>query len=360
MKRSDRSIGHQARSALAALAILGMLATACGDDDDSSASPDVEGSATTSPDDAAPADGAELPEGDTSFTVAFPATPGFSDVPLLVTIDELNADGWDIDTTVINDTGVQTEALVSGQIQMTASNSIPALQAIQLGQDLVMLGERSLNDWLVVARTDVESCQDMAGETVAYHSEASPSTFMLRTYMEENCPGTEANFVIMEGSSNRAAALVDGQIGATVVQVEDWVAATGGDNDDVHILGNLGTELGDLITSSYVAQREWAVDNEAVLTEFFSVLLTKNRELGGDPDALVDAAVDVLDAADPDTLQLIIDAYGDNPFLEDGGMSRDRVEYTLAFLEEADALEPGLDAGDVVYRAPLEAALEEL
>ena len=67
-----------------------------------------------------------------------------------MTIDKLNAEGWDIGTEIFSDQALQTEALLSDAVQFTSGNPLAARTAIQEGVPLALVGERSANDWIGV------------------------------------------------------------------------------------------------------------------------------------------------------------------------------------------------------------------
>ena len=298
------------------------------------------------------------PEGDLSFTVGFPAAPGFSDLPILMTIDKLNAEGWDIGTEIFSDQALQTEALLSDAVQFTSGNPLAALTAIQEGAPLALVGERSANDWIVVAQEDIQSCEDLAGKQVPYQSEASVSTYMLKTYVQETC-GVEPSYFILEGSANRAAAMVGGQIDATIVQVEDWLVATQDQETTAHILADIKSTLPELTTATYSVARPWLEENTELLSAFLAHLLVTNREANADLESLRQPALDYLEGYDEAALDAVIEAYsGLGIFFEDGGLTEEKVAYSLDFFVNTGGLQPGMTVEQAADLGPLMTANE--
>ena len=312
------------------------------------------------PDTTAAAAAGEIPtpEGDLSFTVGFPAAPGFSDLPILMTIDKLNAEGWDISTEIFSDQALQTEALLSDAVQFTSGNPLATLTAIQEGAPLALVGERSANDWIVVAQEDIQSCEDLAGKQVPYQSEASVSTYMLKTYVEQEC-GVEPSYFVLEGSANRAAAMVGGQIDATIVQVEDWLVATQDQDTSAHILADIKSTLPELTTATYAVARPWLEENSELLSAFLAHLLVTNREANADLESLRQPALDHLEGYDEAALDAVIDAYsGLGIFFEDGGLTEEKVAYSLDFFVNTGGLEPGMTVEQAADLGPLMTANE--
>jgi NitT/TauT family transport system substrate-binding protein len=296
------------------------------------------------------------PEGDLSFKVGFPAAPGFSDLPILMTIDKLNAEGWDISTEVFSDQALQTEALLSDAVQFTSGNPLATLTAIQEGAPLALVGERSANDWIVVAQEDIQSCEDLAGKQVPYQSEASVSTYMLKTYVQETC-GVEPSYFVLEGSANRAAAMVGGQIDATIVQVEDWLVATQNQDTSAHILADIKSTLPELTTATYAVARPWLEENSELLSAFLAHLLVTNREANADLETLRQPALEHLEGYDEAALDAVIDAYsGLGIFFEDGGLTEDKVAYSVDFFANTGGLEPGMTVEQAADLGPLTTA----
>ena len=370
---------HTALGMFTAAALL--VAVSCGSDDDDSGSESaaettaaaaetsaaaVETTAAATettaaaPDTTAAAAAGEIPtpEGDLSFKVGFPAAPGFSDLPILMTIDKLNAEGWDISTEVFSDQALQTEALLSDAVQFTSGNPLATLTAIQEGAPLALVGERSANDWIVVAQEDIQSCEDLAGKQVPYQSEASVSTYMLKTYVEQEC-GVEPSYFVLEGSANRAAAMVGGQIDATIVQVEDWLVATQDQDTSAHILADIKSTLPELTTATYAVARPWLEENSELLSAFLAHLLVTNREANADLESLRQPALDHLEGYDEAALDAVIDAYsGLGIFFEDGGLTEEKVAYSLDFFVNTGGLEPGMTVEQAADLGPLTTANE--
>ena len=346
------------RNAYWLLVVFALVAAACGDDDDGEETAST--STTAAAEEEAEQSGIPEPEGDRNLTIAFPATPGFVDLPLLMTIDELNADGWNIQQEIFSDQGLQTEAIISDRAQFASGNPLAALTAIQQGAPLALVGERSANDWIIVAQEEITSCEDLAGKRVAYQSESSVSTYMLKTYVEDEC-GVEPSYLILEGSSNRAAALVGGELDASIVQVEDWLIATQGQDTSAYILADIAESLPDLTTSTYVVARPWLEENSELLSAFLAHLLETTREATDDPELLREAALEHLEAVNEDALDPLIETYAEiGLWFEDGGLTEEKVEYSIDFFVETGGLEAGMTVEEAADLEPLQQALEYL
>ena len=68
------------------------------------------------------------------------------------------------------------------------------LALAQQGLPVKAVMNRIKNEWTLYAKSDIASCADLDGVKLAIHSEGSPATFMVRDYIENECPGTEPQY----------------------------------------------------------------------------------------------------------------------------------------------------------------------
>jgi ABC-type nitrate/sulfonate/bicarbonate transport system substrate-binding protein len=328
---------------------LSLLTSACGGGSDGGTKAGAAAATKSS-------NGIPNPTGARSIVVGLPSQPGFTDIPLLETQARLNKDGWNIQTQIIEDQSLQTEALLADRVQLTRGAPLATLTVADKGASLRLIAEGGTNDWIVVGNGAVTSCADLGGKRVAYQSESSVSTLMLRTFVD-SC-SAKPKYLLMAGSANRAAALIGNRIDATIVQVADWVNATTGKTTQAHLVSNVAKDVPDLATNTYAANQTWAEKNKDLLAAFLANLLVVSQELNADKDAIVAAAGRYLPDDKPEAVRQVIDSFqGVQVFQGDGGLTSGHLDYTLNFFKKAKSVSDGLTVDKIAYREPLDAAL---
>jgi NMT1/THI5 like len=68
---------------------------------------------------------------------------------------------------------------------------------------------------------DIKKCADFAGKRLAITGEGSGSAALTRACIAQNCPGTEMEIVLISGSSNRAVALLAGEVDLIPLELPD-------------------------------------------------------------------------------------------------------------------------------------------
>jgi NitT/TauT family transport system substrate-binding protein len=276
-----------------------------------------------------------------------------------MTLDALESEGYTIEKIFLDATELATEAVSSG----SADFGEPAgtvLQAIGQGAAIKIVGEEAGNGWSILVTNDIQNCADLDGKRLAIHSEGSLSAAMVRAYLAKECPEAKPEFLILEGSENRAAALIAGQIDATPAELSDQVRVIGEHGDRFRVLTNFAETLPELMGALYVVNSTFAEDHPDVVLDVLRTVVDTHRRIADDPTVLQDAATEHLEL-DPASLPAIVQAYADTgAFNTNGGLTRDRLEYTLDFLTDAGAIEPGVTVDQAADFSFLDQVLQEL
>lgn len=331
-------------------ATVGLIAAACGSG--SSGGGGTSGSNQ-------PANPLTNPAGDKSFAIALPAEPGFSDLPMLAANDKLNAAGWHITTQIYSDQALQTQANINGKAALSRGNPLAALIAVQQGASLPLVMQGGPDDWIIVASGGITSCKQFTGKKVGYQSASSLSTYMLKAYV--NSCGAKPNYFLMDGSANRAAAMISGVLDATIVQIGDWIPATQTRSTDAHILSNVAETLPGLTTNAWSANPNWLKQNPDVAAAYLANLLQEARNFDTDHASLVTAANKYLRGQNADETNATIDAFHGKPFSEDGTLTPKAVKFTIQFAQQSQAiLGTPITYQDAVDPTPVTAAKQVL
>jgi len=158
-----------------------------------------------------------------SFTVGF-TTPGIPSVGLIEAIETLRADGYDIETPKVAEPELLVEGLINGEFQFSSETTTAALLGAQLGGDIKVIADLTLNSWTLYGTSDIVECANLDGKRLAIHSEAGVSTALVRNYIEAECPEASPEYLVIAGSPNRYAALLAGEINASPLELSDAIA----------------------------------------------------------------------------------------------------------------------------------------
>ena len=303
---------------------------------------------------------AETPQTAMQISVAYPSIADFQDLPSLMALDRLTADGYSIVPTFFAQPELAVEALASGEADFGFGSSRTYWAGIQQGGRITTIMEESSNGWSIVGITEIVDCDDIDGRRLAFHSEGSVAKAMTDAFIRQNCPGIAPEVLIIPGSENRAAAMLAGQIDVTPLEPADVVQLLQKAPDRFHVVVDFAASLPDLMTSGVYVSLDYAGGHPHAVQDLLMALLSTHRRIAAEPGLLIDEAITRLgiDAASaPAILQahLRIDSWDVN-----GGLTREAVEYTLAFYLENASLEPGLTADGVADLAYLTAVLEAM
>lgn len=351
-------MGAKRWRAMAAAVAAVLLLSACGGDDegadtaddaveDDSANDtdatDDDGADDAGADDAESGDGAaeaELP----AFTLAFPSVLGVSHLPLVAAVDDLRDEGYEIETPFLAESELSVEGVASGEFEMSHGTSQSTMLANQAGASMEWLIERVSNEWTLFARNNIESCEDLDGVRLAIHSEGAVSTAMVQAYIDNTCPGTEPEFLVIPGSENRAAALIADEIDASPVELADAINLQQVAGDRFSILAPFSKDLPDLITATVYARTDFIEAEPEAVQALIDATLAQNERVAGDPEYMAELIRTYMPDYDEEILEEVAEAYSDGVmFPVDGGLTEESVQFTIDFFTDAEVIEPGLE-----------------
>lgn len=249
------------------------------------------------------ATGPALAEG--KITLGFPGGVRPTDVPAILALESLASKGWTTDYIEFDSPDIQTQALLNGDIQVASMGPATVIAADLAGADLKMVARNNFIDLQVVSGGDIADCAGLDGKIVAYHSDGSTSTAHLRRYLADNCPDAKPQFMVLSGSANRAAALLNGQIAGTIVRLEDWIAATTGVETDAKVLARLSDDQATLLTQTIVISEGAMGEEDAAVKTFLDALSAQMNEAISDPAAFSAKALPYLGGANEEGLTMV-------------------------------------------------------
>ncbi len=343
---------------LAALAVAAFTATPPGGSPTGGA-PTGGGGTSASPSQAEPSgsgDGGSEPTGSArlgrgGMSVAF--------VPTMMAIESMQADGWDIEVSEFESTSTEIQAAVEGAVDMTSASAAATMTAIDAGLDSKFFLARYINEFVLVAKAGLETCESLDGMRVAIHAQTDITGLLTRSWFDKNCPDAAPNIQIVEGSENRLAGLLQDQLDASPLDMQNTQQIMDERPGDFVVVANFVEDF-PLLAGVYSASPEYLEANEPLVKEFIRRHLEVWDQIYDDPQILIDESEERLPEVEPALIEPIVEQYLDlEIFQREGDLQEDRVTDTIEFFSEAAGFTNVGAYDDVVDRSYLDEVLAE-
>lgn len=282
------------------------------------------------------------------------------DVPWMMALDELAAQGYSIEKTYLTSSALLADALVRGSADLAMMNNQTAWIAISKGAPIRTITEFTANTTKLAVPIGVQSCGDLDGRRLAVPSTGGMNTLLLKTYLEQNCPNATPQFLVIPESTARAAALLAGEIDAEVVPGEELIKLQLQAPGRFHSIMSYAESFPLLHAESFHVRRQWAQENPELLKDFLRALLRAQRQVAEDAELLRAEAVRRL-SLEPAAARAIGESHlKDSIWDPNGGLTTENIQDTIDFLTNAGAISPGLRTADVADLSYLNAVLQEI
>lgn len=331
------------------VALLSAVA-ACGNDDSGD-------SASAAPDNAAQ-DGqqGEEPAESVSFELAM-GSPGVSGTLIQEAVARVNEKyGHNGKFVEIADSDLVVQGAAQGEFDMGSSSTASVMQVIQEGAPLTFIGEVSRNQWTLIAKDGIDSCEDIDGKRLGLHSAGGVSTALYRAWYVRNCDDEKPKELYIEGSPNRLQALLVDQVDVSMIEVEDVLALP---EEGYTMLANFSESLSDIKVGLLYANTSFTEEHPEVVEAVMTELVALQRQVNEDPDSWLPIAKKYLPELEDERIEAAAQKYIEIGLIPtDGGMTKEDVQASIEFYQEAGRLDPGLKAEDIMNRSFLETAVQ--
>jgi len=273
-------------------------------------------------------------------------------------------ESWGADVTRVELPNISgLEAIVADRIDVAARSSDEIILGQSRGVDVVAFGAPiSTMHYAVVSSPGVDGIADLDGKAIAT---SGPGGFngMLFRYMirqEGLTPEEDVSVVPVGGSSERAAALMAGQVQATIVYIDNWLAMKE-QGADVQLLGYVADLVPGLSSRAIFAPREYITANEELATAIACANLEINEWINSSKDDFVSYTMDNVRGADEAAVSAFYDVAVDiSMFPTEPKAVLDSSGYqALAdLMHGGGAIEEEMDASAFVDYSYLESAAE--
>jgi len=274
--------------------------------------------------------------------------------------DAMKAMGYPVDSATFNQPELAVQAISSNETQFSSGSTYTVMQAIQKGAKVKLIADRNANEWTIVSAASIPDCAGLNGKKVAIASEGAVSTAMLNQWLATKCPQAKPNILVIADSDQRGAALLAGQLDASPLQLDSEVVLFKKGPGKFHALADLSKDLPQLDTSAIYVSNDFLSKNRPAVVDFVSELIKANRAVSANPQLLKDANTKYKFGGD-DVIDDVSKAYlGINAFDKNGGVTEDRINYSIDFFVNGGQLKPGLKASDVADLSIVKDALAKV
>ena len=291
---------------------------------------------------------------------------------------------WGADVTRVELPSISgLEAIIADRVEVASRSSDEILIGQARGVDVVAIGAPiSTMHYAIVSTPGVNSIADLDGKSIAIGRSrenqieiadldgksigtSGPGGFngMLFRYMlkqEGLEPEVDVAVVPVGGSSERAAAIMAGQVNATVVYIDNWLALEA-QGANAQLLGYVADIVPGLSSRAVFAEREYIEANEELAVAIACANLEANKWIGSSKEDFVSYTMDNVRGANEEAVAKFYDvAVKINMFPTTPEELLDPSGYqALAdLLYDGGELDTQLDASSFVDRSYLERAAE--
>lgn len=273
-------------------------------------------------------------------------------------------EGWGADVTRVELPSISgLEAIVADRIEVAARSSDEILSGQSRGVDVVAIGAPiSTMHYAVISAPGIDSLADLKDKAIAT---SGPGGFngMLFRYMlrrEGLEPEVDVQIVPVGGSSERAAAVMAGQVQATVTFIDNWLAMEE-QGADVQLLGYVADLVPGLSSRAVFAEREYLERNADLATAIACANLEVNAWINSDKDTFVSYVVENVRGSDEEAVGKFYDvAMSVNMFPTDPAslLDTDGYQALADLMYEGGELEEPLDVSGFVDHSYVDKAAE--
>jgi NitT/TauT family transport system substrate-binding protein len=214
-------------------------------------------------------------------------------------------ESWGADVTRVELPSISgLEAIIADRIDIASRSSDEILLGQSQGVDVIAFGAPiSTMHYAVVSTPGVDTIADLKGKSIGT---SGPGGFngMLFRYMitqEGLVPEEDVAIVPVGGSSERAAAVMAGQVNATVVYIDNWLAMKE-QGANVQLLGYVSDLVPGLSSRAVFAPREYIEANKDLVLAMACANLEVNHWINSEKDDFIAYTMENVKGANEDAV----------------------------------------------------------
>ncbi len=282
------------------------------------------------------------------------------DVPLLMAFDALEAQGYQVEKTYLASSTLIADALARGDADIGMLNNQTMWIAISKGASVRTLAQFTASTSVLAGKQEIASVAELSNRRVAMPAARGLATALFDLFLKQKHPGVTPQMLVIPESAGRVAALLAGEIDASNLPGEELLKLQREAPGKFHALISYAHEFPEVQIDGLHVRRSWAEEHPQAVKDFLRALLNAHRQVTANPQLLYDESVKRL-RLDPATAKAVCDAHLQMGIWHaNGGLTVENVQYTLDFLTNIAALQPGVKVEDVADLSYLRAVLDEL
>lgn len=279
-------------------------------------------------------------------------------LPTAIAIDRLKDQGFTIEAVELGGNANQLQAAAQQQVDISAIAQV--MDAVDEGVPLRFFLGGNSNEFVMAAQSSYTTCAALGGRNVGIQSESSFVGQLAIQWVQRDCPGTEPKFTVVEGSENRLAAMLQGQMDASPIDLQDWTLLSRERPGDFTMVADL-TQTFPIMRAAFAARPDFLSANKDLATAWVKTHLDVYQEIYQKPELLVEKGRELLPEIDAEALPAIVDAFVKaKVWPEDGGLQPESVQATIDFFNaDGKPYQKVKTSADVTDRSILDAVLAE-
>lgn len=279
---------------------------------------------------------------------------------MLMAFDALETQGYTVEKTYMSSSALIADALARGDADLGMLNNQTMWIAITKGAQVRTIAQFTAPATVLAAKREIASCSDLDNKKIAVATTRGLSPALLDLYLKQKCSGVTPQFLVILESTGRAAALMSGEVDATVLPQEELLKLQRETPDRFHVIMSPAEEFPDIQIDGLHIRRQWAEQNPQLIKDFLRALLNAYRQIKANPHLLFDESVKRL-SIDPESAKAIGEAHLRAGIWDsNGGLTQQNIQHTIDFLTNIDALPKGLKVEDVADLSYLKSVLDEI
>lgn len=255
------------------------------------------------------------------------------------------------------------EAIVADRIDVAARSSDEVIIGNSRGVDIRAFGAPiSTMHYSVVAGPGITEIADLEGQSIGTSGPGGFNSMLFRYMLRQEGlePETDVQMVPIGGSSERAAAVMAGQVQAVIVYIDNWIAMRE-QGADVELIGHVADLVPGLSSRAIFAPAEYLEANQELAGAIACANLETNAWINSSKQEFVDYTVEQVRGSTEEAVSAFYDVATEiNMFPTDPKAVLDPSGYAALseLMFDAGAIEKAVDANEVVDQSYLQAAAE--
>lgn len=273
-------------------------------------------------------------------------------------------ESWGADVTRVELPSISgLEAIIADRIEVASRSSDEILIGQARGVDVVAIGAPiSTMHYAIVSTPGVNSISDLKDKSIGTSGPGGFNGMLFRYMLKQNGlePEVDVAVVPVGGSSERAAAIMAGQVNATVVYIDNWLALEA-QGANAQLLGYVADIVPGLSSRAVFAERDYIESNSELATAIACANLEANYWINSSKEDFVSYTMENVRGANEEAVAKFYDVAIDiNMFPTTPSELLDPSGYqALAdLLYDGGELDTKLDASSFVDSSYLEKAAD--